>query len=269
MVYEFFSFYNEFDMLELKLQEHAPHVDQFVITESNRTYNQIDKPYRLEQQWQRYSKWHNKIKYLKFDANGVETGWPTEYAQREHGPQQINFQPEDIVVIADLDEILRPQDWQWLKDNIHNGSREIIFEMETYWCYADILHKRTQKALSAVLGKNYINSNGHRRPWNIFLNETDPLNNTTVKFGGVHLSWFGGEQQFKEKLIGSIEGYRWTKDKNLNEQWQDKQTNQLFGDQPKFKPSKTKHAPLSHNDTITESMKEFIKKRPDWLFLKN
>ena len=62
MIYEFFSFYNEFDMLELKLQEHAPYVDQFVITESNKTYNQIDKPHRLEQQWQRYSKWHNKIK---------------------------------------------------------------------------------------------------------------------------------------------------------------------------------------------------------------
>ena len=269
MIYEFFSFYNEFDMLELKLQEHAPHVDQFVITESNRTYNQIDKPYRLEQQWQRYSKWHNKIKYLKFDANGLEAGWPTEYAQREHGPQQSNFQPEDIIVISDLDEILRPQDWQWLSDNIHNGSREIIFEMETYWCYADILHKRTQKALSAVLGKNYIDSITHRRPWSVFLNKANPLNNTTVYPGGVHLSWFGGEQQFKEKLQGSIEGHRWTKDTNPDEQWQNKQANRLFSNQPKFKPSKTTQAPLSQNTTMTDSMKEFIKKHPTWLFLKN
>ena len=39
MIYETFMFLNEFDMLELKLQEHDPYVDRFVITESNRNFN--------------------------------------------------------------------------------------------------------------------------------------------------------------------------------------------------------------------------------------
>ena len=269
MIYEFFSFYNEFDMLELKLQEHAPHVDQFVITESNKTYNQIDKPHRLEQQWQRYSKWHNKIKYLKFDANGLQAGWPTEYAQREHGPRQTNFQPEDVLVIDDLDEILRPQDWQWLKDNIRTSRREVLFDMITYYCYADVLLNRTQRALAAVLGKNYINSLTHRRPHEVFAKNTNPLAHTTVQPGGLHMSWFGGEQQFKEKLQGSIEGHAWTQGRNTDEEWQNKQTGQLFHHKVKFKPSKTTHVPLSQNNIMTDSMKEFIKKHPEWLFLKN
>ncbi len=252
-------------MLELKLQEHAPHVDQFVITESNKTYNQIDKPHRLEQQWQRYSKWHNKIKYLKFDAKGLEAGWPTEHAQREHGPQQIKFQPEDVLVIDDLDEILRPQDWQWLKDNIRTSRREVLFDMTTYYCYADVLLNRTQRALSAVLGKNYISSLTHRRPQQVFEKNTNPLEHTTVHPGGLHMSWFGGEHQFKEKLQGSIEGHAWTQGRNTDEEWQNKQKGQLFHYKVKFKKSKTTRVPLSQNNTMTDSMKEFIKKHPEWL----
>ena len=83
------------------------------------------------------------------------------------------------------------------------------------------------------------------------------------------MSWFGGEQQFKEKLQGSIEGHAWTKDTKPDEQWQDKQASRLFSNQPKFKPSKTTQVPLSQNNTMTDSMKEFIKKHPEWLFLKN
>ena len=45
MIYEAFMFLNEFDMLDLKLQEHGPYVDKFIITESNRNFNQIEKPY--------------------------------------------------------------------------------------------------------------------------------------------------------------------------------------------------------------------------------
>ena len=33
MIWESFMFLNEFDMLELKLQEHSRYVDKFIITE--------------------------------------------------------------------------------------------------------------------------------------------------------------------------------------------------------------------------------------------
>jgi Glycosyltransferase family 17 len=265
MIYEFFSFYNEFDMLELKLQEHYPHVDRFVITESNKTYNQTDKPYRLESQWDRYSKWRDKITYLKFDANGLKAGWETEHAQREYGIKQTNFQPEDILVIDDLDEILRPQDWQWSIDNIHTGRRELLFEMTTYWCYADVLLNRRQQALAMVLGKNYINSLTHRRPQQVFKEKKNPLKKTTICKGGVHLSWFGGEQQFKEKLQGSIEGYTWTQGRDPDEEWQNKQQGRLFHYKKKFTEGKTMPMPLEQNDVMTDSMKKFIKKHPEWL----
>ena len=112
-------------MLELKLQEHDPYVDRFVITEANKTYNQIDKPYRLESQWARYKKWHHKITYLKFDATGLESGWPTEHTQREWPIKQFNLKSEDLIVMSDLDEFLLPQDWEWIASNINNDQNKL------------------------------------------------------------------------------------------------------------------------------------------------
>ncbi len=37
-IYDCFTFYNEFDILELRLQEHWDHVDKFVIAEANTTH---------------------------------------------------------------------------------------------------------------------------------------------------------------------------------------------------------------------------------------
>jgi hypothetical protein len=268
MIYEFFSFYNEHDMLELKLQEHAQHVDRFVITESNRTYNQIDKPYRLEQQWDRYQQWHDKIHYLKFNADGLETGWPTEQAQREHGPCSVALEPQDIMVISDLDEFLRDEDWLWLEQNISNYKREILFEMECYWCFADVQHARRQQALAVTQRHKYINSTLHRRPMKTFADQPNPLSDTTVQLGGVHLTWMGDEQRFREKLLGSIEGHSWTRGKDANEMWRQKQRNQLFNWKPKFKTKNTKIVDIQKNNSFSASMREYMLKHPEWLFNK-
>ena len=252
-------------MLELKLQEHSAHVDRFVITESNRTYNQIPKPYRLEQHWTRYARWHDKISYLKFDADGLDPGWPTEEAQREHGIQTVVPHADDTIVITDLDEFLTAKDFEFMQKHIAD-KREILFDMTCYWCFADILHNRTQKAIAACMYKNYINSTTHRRPQKVFQHRHDPYQDTLVKRGGIHLTWMGDRSQFEEKLLGSIEGYKWSRDKSSDEMWENKTNNRLFHWKAKFKKGETRYVPLHENNEFTSSMKDFIIKQGDWLF---
>lgn len=266
MIIEYFSFYNEFDMLELKLQEHAPYLDQFVITESNRTYNQIEKPYRLEQQWDRYAQWHDKIKYVKFDAQGLEAGWPTEEIQREHGIRTHVPSPSDIVLISDLDEFLTPREFHYLEQNIDKGKREILFNMNCYWCFADVLHQRKQKTIAATRYARYVDSTTHRRPQIKFKHLSDPMYDTDVVEGGVHLTWMGDKVQFEQKIQGSIEGYNWTHGKTNDEIWSDKQNNKLFYWKSKFRKGSTRHLPLDHNEEMTASMKQFILKNPNWIY---
>lgn len=265
MISEYFSFYNEFDMLELKLQEHSPHVDRFVVTESNRTYNQIEKPYRLRQQWDRYAQWHDKITYLQMDAGGLEPGWHTEEAQREYGIHNCPPESEDIVLISDLDEFLTPAGFRMIHQHIDSGKREILFLMNCYWCYADVLHKRKQRTISATRFKNYVNSTTHRRPQKVFAHLDDPLCDTHLVEDGVHLTWMGDREQFEQKLQGSIEGYEWSRDKDKDQMWASKKNNRLFSWKRKFKADMTGYLPLADNKEMTESMKQYIKNKPNWL----
>jgi hypothetical protein len=264
MIIEYFSFYNEFDMLELKLQEHAAHVDRFVITEGNRTYNQIPKPYRLREQWQRYAPWHDRITYTQFDATGLEPGWPTERAQREHGITQVVPNQKDIVLITDLDEFMTPWDFEFISQHI-DDKREVLFAMTCYWCFADVVLNRKQPAIAACRYANYIDSNTHRRPMKEFEGSRDPYADTLVKDGGIHLTWMGDRTQFEEKLLGSIEGYNWSKDRSSNEMWENKTNNRLFYWKAKFKAGNTKYLALKDNQEMSATMKQYIHNRPEWL----
>ena len=264
MIYEFFSFYNEFDMLELKLREHAPYVDRFVITESNRTYNQIEKPYRLEQKWARYSDWQHKITYVKFDATGLEPGWTTEHAQREHGVSSVTPAPEDIVLITDLDEFLTAKDFDALDRSV-DLKREVLFQMTCYWCFADVVHNRGQMAIAACRYKNYVDSTTHRRPQKRFEHLPDPLQDTCVIPGGIHLTWMGDREQFEQKLQGSIEGYKWSQNRSNDEMWDSRSKNRLFHWKSKFKKGETRYLALQDNTEMSATMKQYIMDKPNWL----
>jgi hypothetical protein len=92
-----------------------------------------------------------------------------------------------------------------------------------------------------------------------------------VKQGGVHLSWFGNKEQMKEKIHGSIEAHTWGGALNISKEeveelyWKQKQLGKLFEHKVKFKLGKIKKLPLKDNIVFTNSMKEFIKKHPEWL----
>jgi hypothetical protein len=87
----------------------------------------------------------------------------------------------------------------------------------------------------------------------------------------VHLSWFVNEEQMKEKIHGSIEAHNWSKELNKSKEeieewsWKQKQSGKLFEHKAKFKLRKIKKIPLEDNTIFTDSMKEFIKKHPEWL----
>lgn len=49
MIYDCFIFFNELDILELRLKELGHVVDKFVLVEANRTFQNGPKPYYFEE----------------------------------------------------------------------------------------------------------------------------------------------------------------------------------------------------------------------------
>lgn len=106
-VYDCFTFFNEFDVLEIRINELWDQVDYFVISEANKTHTGQPKPFLLEQNWHRFKQYSEKIRYLK-NTNVPLTNdpWVIERWQRtciSHGLHDLT--PIDLVIVSDADEI--------------------------------------------------------------------------------------------------------------------------------------------------------------------
>jgi beta-1,4-mannosyl-glycoprotein beta-1,4-N-acetylglucosaminyltransferase len=109
MLVDTFMFYNEFDILELRLECLDRYVDRFVLVEAE--VNHVGGPKELffQNNRERYAKWLHKIEHVIVkveEAPKDENPWAREKYQRECVLRGLNDVPnESIVMISDVDEI--------------------------------------------------------------------------------------------------------------------------------------------------------------------
>lgn len=108
MIVDAFIFYNELDLLEMRLIELDPVVDKFVIVQAHQTFRGDPKPLYLsrhDRRWQQYS-W--KIETVNVDLKGSGP-WEREKYQRNVISDYVKdlFDEDDVVIISDVDEIPR------------------------------------------------------------------------------------------------------------------------------------------------------------------
>ena len=107
-VFDCFMFYNEFELLELRLNSLYDMVDYFVLVEADRTLNNKSKPFYFFERRQEFKKFFPKLRYVKVDGDIDYKGvgdWSIEIAQRNaisNGLQDA--EPDDLIFISDLDE---------------------------------------------------------------------------------------------------------------------------------------------------------------------
>ena len=110
-IYDCFTFYNELDLLELRLTELYDFVDHFVLVEADTTYTSVPKPFYYEENKQRYARWADKIIHIKVtDMPHSPDAWVNDIFQRNQIARGIaDAAPEDLIMICDLDEIVRQE----------------------------------------------------------------------------------------------------------------------------------------------------------------
>lgn len=113
MIYDCFTFYNELDILEMRLEELYPVVDRFVIVEGSHTFQGQPKEaltwHILDSE--RFDKYRDKLGGQIVDLSGsFASPWEREYYQRNaiKGVLEV-LKPddEDIILLSDADEIPR------------------------------------------------------------------------------------------------------------------------------------------------------------------
>lgn len=110
-VYDCFLFFDEFDLLELRLETLYEHVDVFVLVESKYTFTGVQKPLHFLENRGRFDKWNSKIRHIVIeDRLETKNAWDTEYRDRNEIARGLyDAEPDDLIFVSDCDEIWDPK----------------------------------------------------------------------------------------------------------------------------------------------------------------
>ena len=224
-IYDCFNFFNELDILEIRLNVLYEHVDYFVIVESSITHSGEKKPFYFEENKERYSKFLDKIvhykvydtpmdfvnlapsednllieinKFIERQTNrfnrATQPDYGRDFFQKECVRRPlINCSDDDIIIISDADEIPNPEILKNI-ENLQLDNTICSLNQTTYYYYLNLLKQRDWYGSKISLYKNLKH---------LSFNEVrgDELLSKKIGNGGWHFSFQGGKDMVKTKLL--------------------------------------------------------------------
>lgn len=205
-IYDCFTFYNELDLLELRLQEMHNVVDYFVIVEATTTFQNTSKPLYLKDNWERYSAYHDKIIHVIVDdMPGDANPWENEKFQRNAILRGlVNADPNDIAIISDVDEIIRSSAVDTIRNSDSHvfGLRMPYFNFKLNYMLNDTVEKYCVWAMAskvAVLGEPEELRNS-RWSLNTFAYGEKLALVELVEHAGWHFTYMGDDEFIRNKI---------------------------------------------------------------------
>lgn len=188
-VFETFMIRDELDMLEVKLEEHDPFVDRWIIVESPVTHRGDPKPMHLLQNIERFAPWKDKITHVVAHLPPPDKAgdpWVREHVQRDMatGALAALCDDDDIVLLTDLDEFV-PQPMPEPSPVLSFRMRLMMYAVD--WEYPELHFCSVAARWRWLRGRSLAAVRDHRHNWR-------------VADGGFHLTWLGGLEGQRRKL---------------------------------------------------------------------
>jgi beta-1,4-mannosyl-glycoprotein beta-1,4-N-acetylglucosaminyltransferase len=196
MLVDCFIFYNELDLLKYRLNV-LKDVDYFVLVESTHTFSGKEKPLYYKENEAMFAEFSHKIIHIVVDMPhkfpvSASNHWTNEHHQRNSIPlglQKLGLTDNDLIIIADIDEIPDQNTLNLLKGDIGLLSLEMDFyyynlnsRFDTKWYHPKILNYKTFMSMNTTC---------------------DRIRHTRSKIinrGGWHLSYFGDARFIQNKI---------------------------------------------------------------------
>lgn len=200
--YDCFTFFNELDVLEFRLQELYDTVDHFVIAEANLSHSGKPKDYILLDNWERFKPYADKIIRIQVDNfPNTDNSWVREKFQRYALMQGLEHrQPDDIIITSDLDEIPRAEIIEMIKEDENDYERYILaIPMFQYKINYMKIHERSKQwNIIVTRARVYTNPQQEREytfPW-----VPNPADVVYLDHGGWHFTYFGDDAHSITKI---------------------------------------------------------------------
>lgn len=206
-----FTFYNELDMLEYRLELLYPIVDYFILSEATLTHKGNPKPLFYQENKKRYEKYEDKIIHLidkdlipnathNRNLNYEDEVWKNENHQRNYFKEGLRYlnlnENTDYILISDLDEIPNPIILHKLFYETPSQLQDYMSFYQDFYYY-NLTCKNQHPWVSSKLVKYGTYKNHFKEDANICrLNQSKYI----IPNGGWHLSYFGGASQIKNKI---------------------------------------------------------------------
>jgi beta-1,4-mannosyl-glycoprotein beta-1,4-N-acetylglucosaminyltransferase len=214
-----FIFFDELDLLDIRLHELDPVVDLFVIVETlEHNANRAKKPICLYPNWERVKQFEHKIQYVVLpdifpsypdDQQNSGIAWAREAWQRNQIiPEVLRVaHPDDVVIITEGDEIPRAKTIQANRNILNTGIHQLEMDFFYYnvnrcvtepWAtaFAGTI-RQIQEAGGPAAVRRLVsgrgNGEGGQYPW--------------IKNCGWHFSTFGNLEHIRQKFSGFAHAY--------------------------------------------------------------
>lgn len=141
MVYDCFQFFNELDILKIRLNVLNSVVDRFVISEATETFSGLKKPLYYEENKELFAEFQDKIIHVVVDDTPKGSEWGTherDTFQKNAVTRGLkDCVDDDIVIFSDLDEIPNPDR---IREILQNFQEDKIyhFAQRLFYCYLNM-----------------------------------------------------------------------------------------------------------------------------------
>lgn len=226
-IYDCFAFFNELDVLRIRIEELKDVVDKFILVEATKTFSGNPKPLYYQEFSHEFAEYQDKIiHYVVDDMPEIDysqpvhlQAWPLDVHQKNCISRVLNCldcKDEDIILVNDCDEIPRNEKVseaiELLKDHefvifvqdLYHGHLDNLFS--EWWCgtvackykdykvrtytkvrYSDKINTGLDMGDPAYKRSGYINSNQY-------------FEHPYLLKSGWSFSWFGSELSRRYKL---------------------------------------------------------------------
>ncbi len=194
-VFDCFLFYNELEILELRLNELDPYVDFFVLAEAEETFRGNKKPMIFHENRKRFSKFLPKIKYVPIRGHiEAEKPFDREQMQRDHLAYGImDANENDIILLSDVDEIPRGPSIRRMALPVLKRKAEYLGAVMTE--YQFFMNRFTRYFLGTMLTTRHFMNTHTFAQLRALRPHTRQINNA-----GWHFTSLGGLDRYIEKL---------------------------------------------------------------------
>jgi FkbM family methyltransferase len=216
-IYDCVNFFNEVEILHLRLDYLYDVVDKFVIVESLDSHSKRyrKKEYIFIKNKHIYEPYMDKIIYLQIDNLPYDgdkgNKWLNENYQKNYCKKGIKkANSNDWIMYSDLDEIPSKDGIEFMKKNTLNISVKIVtFSQKLFYYYVNVLQKQIWGGTVAIRKTNFINMMNLRK-----LRTSKKY--SIIENGGWHYTYQGGVDMIYQKMMSYAESIQNNKyiDKN-------------------------------------------------------